>query len=467
MSKGMMCRLALTLGVLLTLLMGPQSARAGASASRDRRTFTAALAAIRPGMTERQVLRVLGPPDDVRTETDPGGIPTTGTDKVLRYGANGHLSCATLGQVYLNQARIVQYVFGGRGAPPPATLIGEPELSGLLARLCKVGSYNSGYQYNPLPVIRAVNALRAVGRERALAAIAEYLRISSYLDEPAREGTFLVMRTLFDAPPSSGGMPRMGVGAPSPPEPKDPHVAPRFPIVIADDIPVLGVLGYTLAGMAERPEDHLAWFRAHGVLRAAPLRPTDRPLEALDRLLLEYRSDPVLPTVFVNQFLALLESVHRVEHGPGGLRFDPGRSFDSTWSDVRTELAKLRVRWDPESLRYVFADGTALPDDPGSVYRRVLWPFQLPTGRGRLAIERVDRRFVHIEVRAPLRHLVVGVQNRAGSVLPGLAATGAVSEGQGRVESIDDQTVALPEGEAIRVEIEAARIRVTSPEFRP
>jgi hypothetical protein len=65
-------------------------------------------------MTEAQVLRILGPPDDVRTETDPGGILSADTREVLRCGTNGHISCATLGQVYLNRARAVQYVFGGR-----------------------------------------------------------------------------------------------------------------------------------------------------------------------------------------------------------------------------------------------------------------------------------------------------------------------------------------------------------------
>jgi hypothetical protein len=169
----------------------------------------------------------------------------------------------------------------------------------------------------------------------------------------------------------------------------------------------------------------------------------------------------------VNQFLALLDSVQRVERGPDGLRFAPGTRFDSTWRGVRTQLAKLKIRWDPESLRYVFADGTVLPAEPVSAYRRVLWPFKLSTGHGRLAVERRDRRFVHIEVRAPLRSLIVGARNTSGSSLARLAGATSVSEGQGRLESVDDQTVALPEGEAIRVEIEASGIRVTSPEFRP
>src|SRR5262245_4777163 len=319
------------------------SADAGAvpergSAGRERRTFAAALAKVRPGMKEEQVLRIVGPPDDVRTETDPGGSLSDDGGKVLRYGTSGHRSCATLGQVYLDRAGVVQFVSGGRGAPPPPDLISEPELTRLLSVLCTVGSYDSGSRFNPLPMIRAVNALHALGRERALAAIGEYLRISSDLNDPAREGMFLVLRTLFDAGPDASGLPRMGVGAPSPAEPKDPRTAPRFPIVIAGDIPLLRVNGYALGGKPEPPEDHLAWFRAHGVLRPGPLRPTDRPLETLDRLLAEHGSDRALPTLFINQFLALLDSVHRGDRGPEGLRFLPGRNFESAWRDLRTRL---------------------------------------------------------------------------------------------------------------------------------
>ena len=119
--------------MVLTVAFGlgadARAGREGDSARRDRRTFVGALGTIRPGMTEQEVLRVLGPADDVRTETDPGGILTEDTTKVLRYGATGHLSCATLGQVYLNRAGAVQYVMGGRGTPPAARDTGSERLA--------------------------------------------------------------------------------------------------------------------------------------------------------------------------------------------------------------------------------------------------------------------------------------------------------------------------------------------------
>jgi hypothetical protein len=452
-------------------LAAVNGAEGGGAPLRDRRAFAAALADVRPGMPEQRVLEALGPADDVRTETDRGGFFTTHTNKVLRYGTNGHLSCATLGQVYLDRAGVVQYVFGGRGAPPPPDLVPEGELRRLLSLLNEVSSYNSSDGFNPLPLIRAVNALHAAGREKALAVIGEYLRVSSDFDDPAREGMFLVLRTLFDAAPGAGGMPRMFVGAPSPPEPSDPRAAPRFPVLIAGDIPWLGVIGYTLVGLAERPETHLAWFRAHGTLRSRPLRPPDDPLETFDRLLAEHRSDPSLPTALVNQLLALLDSVHRVESGPDGLLFVPGPTFGESWSPLREQLARLKIRWDSGSVRYVFADGSVLPDEPQGSYRRVLWSFKLAQVEGRLALERRDRRFVHVEVRAPARQLTVSVRSVSGATLSRLSWSASVSTiestVQSEIESIDSRTVDLPEGEAIRVEIDAAGTHVTSPELRP
>ena len=55
-------------------------------------------------------------------------------------------------------------------------------------------SYDAGYHYNPLAVIRVVNALQPLGKDKALAALDEYLRVASDFHSPAREGVFLVLR---------------------------------------------------------------------------------------------------------------------------------------------------------------------------------------------------------------------------------------------------------------------------------
>src|SRR5262249_17531292 len=141
----------------------------------------------------------------------------------------------------------------------------EEELRTILRILDETSSYNNGWGYNPRDVIRAANALQPFGKEKALAAVAEYLRVSrSSFDAPGVDGMFLVLRTLFEIPNSPGHMPVMMVGAPSPMGPEDRTKIPRFPIYIQDDIPFLTVSGYSLFGMPEAPEWRLNYFRKHG-----------------------------------------------------------------------------------------------------------------------------------------------------------------------------------------------------------
>src|SRR5262245_43752408 len=64
---------------------------------RTRHGFARAMAKVKEGMTEKDVLALLGKPEDVRAQTDPGGISTTRTREIWRYGTAGHLTFPTLG----------------------------------------------------------------------------------------------------------------------------------------------------------------------------------------------------------------------------------------------------------------------------------------------------------------------------------------------------------------------------------
>src|SRR5262249_32935408 len=111
-----------------------------------RRQFARALGQIEEGLSEEQVIALLGPPEDIRTRNDPGGISTVGTAEIWRYGTSGHLTTATLGQVYIDENGRVQYVFG-KGDPPPEGLFEEEELRRLLAALDQVPS-PAGWEFN-------------------------------------------------------------------------------------------------------------------------------------------------------------------------------------------------------------------------------------------------------------------------------------------------------------------------------
>jgi hypothetical protein len=95
-------RTSLALTVLLLLackLIQAQSALP----PRTRAEFAAAMAKIKEGMTEKEILDILGKPDDVRTQFDPGGVHLAQTKEIWCYGANGHLSFPTLGSIYVDE----------------------------------------------------------------------------------------------------------------------------------------------------------------------------------------------------------------------------------------------------------------------------------------------------------------------------------------------------------------------------
>jgi hypothetical protein len=67
------------------------------------------------------------------------------------------------------------------------------------------------------------------------------------------------------------------LGGSRPPSPRSPPALSRFPIAIVEDVPLMLVESYTLRGLPEPVTAHLAYYRAHGTLRAAPLAPSSGP----------------------------------------------------------------------------------------------------------------------------------------------------------------------------------------------
>ena len=374
---------------------------------RNRSEFAKAMAQIDEGMAKDAVLALLSQPDDVRTEHDPGGISTVRTKEIWQYGTSGHLTTATLGQVYLDQKDRVQYVFG-KGTPPPDGVFDEQELRTLIDALGEVPSYNGGWHYNPRRVIRAVNLLQPLGKEKVLMVIEEFLRVASHWHDDGREGVFLVLRTLFEVPDDPGFMPPMYVGAPHPSQPEDKKLLPRFPITIEGDIPLLLVEGYSLAGQAEEPGSHVEYFREHGTLRREPLAPSSRPFDDLARFEKSPRwrrtgtdlfEDNERRQHFLNeQLLRLLDTVYRVEAGRGGSLLPFGKQGAERRAKLIQGASSLQVQWDTKRHKYTFADGTSLPEPDKKQYRREIWRPNVDGLDLEVILERDARRRVSIWV---------------------------------------------------------------------
>ena len=344
--------------VLMVAGVACSSPQAPTSPVRDRRDFARAMAQVQPGMEADEVLRILGKPEDIRTREDLGDRLYSSTPEVWCWGTSGHMTSATLGSIFIEGRRKVYAVSGGRGEPPDPSVIGEDELRRLMNVMDRAPSYQNWGFYEARRLIEVVNALQPLGKKKAVAAMKEYLRVTPFLfDADGRDGLFLAVRVLFDVPAGSSPMPRMKVGF-SREEPQDPKIFPRFPILLAADIPLLLAKGYSGGGAPESVVDHLAAVEKHGAWRTAPLVPSARPHEALESL---ERSLAALdpgekqcpdPGFTVLQLLNLLRTVYRSapETAPPPIR------------DLIPQLRKLTLKWDPAGNRYTFEDGSVLPD---------------------------------------------------------------------------------------------------------
>jgi hypothetical protein len=383
---------------------------------RDRRAFAREMGKIKEGMPQAEVIKILGPPDDVTTKKDGEGMEINHALEIWRYGASGHMKPATLAQICIDVDHRVQYI-SGQGPPPPEGMFAEPELRRILEALSDLPGLNGSF-YNPRPVIRAVNLLQPLGKEKALAAIEEYLRVSSWLmDDHPREGVFVVLRTLFEVPSGQtvfphgiastpGYMPPMLVGASIPAEPNDKKLLPRFPVAIEGDIPFFLVEGYNLGGRPELPESHVIYFRKFGKLRAKPLSPTAKPIEALQAFEnsprwyfkgkvdgpFEYdRREQIL---LGNQLMRLLNTVDQVEPNWSGqfLGFDS----DEKNQKLLHHASTLAIRWDAKECKYTFLDGTSLvPPDPNR-YSLHFWTPKIPGLSIEFSAKRGSRRYVNL-----------------------------------------------------------------------
>jgi hypothetical protein len=224
----------------------------------------------------------------------------------------------------------------------------ENDLRELLSILDPSGPSLNG-RFDPLWVIKAVNTLQPLGKDKAVAAVQEFQRVAPIWLQDSADLIF-VLRLLFEVPKDPGYMPGVwGRLSLMPRPPDDPKRIPRFPIVIMEDIP-LDVAFFVLStGQQPSLAAHVRFYRQRGNIRARPLCPTNKPLEVYPEFLKAYGwlytnwQDRELGLSFVkDQFRALLRTVYR--------------------GDIENRSLPRPIRWDTKLNIYSFLDGTILPE---------------------------------------------------------------------------------------------------------
>jgi len=315
---------------------------------------------VKKGMTRAKVLLRLGKPDIIRMSKNEL------IDKIWCYGATDEDEFPIFGQVYFDQNEKVFIIAGGSGTPPKPEVIQEKDLKKLLRLIDKAPSFYSEKNYisdgyNPLPVVQIVNALQSSGKEKALAAILEYLRVAPS-DSEAREGLFLVLRVLFEIPNPPGHMPLLPIGSTIPEYTQGDKLLPRYPILLKDSIPFYLVISYAIEGERIPVEAEIPYFKKFGVLRKNLLVPPDNPLSVLNKIRkshqwifgIDEKMNERGKLLVMHQLLLLINSVYPTKtDSKTGRKINGGPDLDQRWKKIQADVRKLDIRWDKKKNDYV------------------------------------------------------------------------------------------------------------------
>jgi hypothetical protein len=225
-------------------------------------------------------------------------------------------------------------------------------------------------RFDPVMLVRAVNHLHALGKDKAIAELYEFLKIARYnphverdpanIDTSHYECVFLIVRLLFEPAEAGDRLPPMHAFAP-PPD-KDEALWPLFPLALQDDIPFIVGEPMMLQGSPELPSPHVAWAARRGKLRARPLRPADDPLRAVDKLMALPQTARLnaWPNDFSDRGDLRRQGWKTIAHlarRPAGSQdfwhFHGKYDANADWAVHKRIAAKLKIRWDDKLQKYV------------------------------------------------------------------------------------------------------------------
>jgi hypothetical protein len=175
------------------------------------------------------------------------------------------------------------------------TIPGPPPVSRTMQIINGAPSYSQN-DFNPAKLVRAVNHLMPMGKDKAIRELRAFLKIArDSTNETVRcdedidtsDGTcvFLIVRLLFEPAEPNRELPHIAT-IPFTPivDSKDKNKWPLYPLYLQDDVPFFLVYGGASSGMPDLPDRHVDWAEKHGKIRRKLLRPLDNPMLAAARL---------------------------------------------------------------------------------------------------------------------------------------------------------------------------------------
>lgn len=229
----------------------------------------------------------------------------------------------------------------GRSAP-----LSEP--LGLINAACNFNASNTD-------LIRAVNGLHGLGKDKTIALLKQYLALSkdhSSLDD--QFGVFWIIRLLFEPIEDGAKIPVPGIWVYGPKQ----EDWPLTPMTMLFSVPFQFRLGGGFGGLPEHPTSHIRWATASGRLRDRPLAPID-PLSAVEFLIRSKRFQRADKRASASdlrgQAIRMLELRTMPQVDPE-LREKLLDSLNSPWKSLSKPFEKTllkKFRWEAELKRFV------------------------------------------------------------------------------------------------------------------
>jgi hypothetical protein len=234
--------------------------------------------------------------------------------------------------------------------------------------------------YDPVALVRAVNHLHSLGKEKVLAALREFNGIAEGNPwavpgaerDPANIDTSdvtcicLIVRLLFEPAWQAGAPPLVASTGFPPPPAQDEKLWPLYPLALQDDLPFLLFPGVACVPAIPPIGELLRWAECNGKLRTRPLRPADNPLVAVDRLCALpqiarlFGGEPRLKPGLTRWYLGLDQQAWRViQHvvgpWPSSERERCRKDYvtEADWERHKRIAEAFKIRWDEKRQVYV------------------------------------------------------------------------------------------------------------------
>jgi hypothetical protein len=252
---------------------------------------------------------------------------------------------------------------------------GPPRLSATVEAINGAPSSLLGDAFDPAKLVRAVNGLQPLGKDKAIKELRQFLEIAprhhsgnrdpANIDTADRHCVYWIVRLLFEPMDPKGELPAMTFGQMFPLNYETGKQGwPLFPLALKDDVPFLLMSGSAIGGgHYKQPEWHLQWVEEHGRVRRELLLPADDPLATADAVLATPQArrvhDPDFETMLHRQALRSISHLIQPLLRPQDLDTYSIVLSGAEWAAYRRLAEKRKIRWSADLQQYVAAEPRA------------------------------------------------------------------------------------------------------------